>query len=169
MLTTLEPRPRLSYSMVESVLGELSPDSDRIESETDAIFQNVLNSGPNQFEQTEPMIQAYGSSNGSSTAIDQNHQPSTSVNYFPDTDAYQPFHQNFYSTPPQLEDWRVPPIDDSVQPGWTSVEYQSYDIHLSNNMRNPISYQPKPKQSRRSSADLDKKRIHKCNYQGKFF
>ena len=95
MLTTLEPRPRLSYSMVESVLGELSPDSDRIESETDAIFQNVLNSGPSQFEQTEPMIQSYGSPNGSSTPIDQSHQPSTSLNYFPETDAYPPFHQLF--------------------------------------------------------------------------
>lgn len=78
---------------------------------------------------------------------------------------------HYYSNSGYLQiepDWRVPPIQDpfyvqSGHFGYTPThwaEYNQADFQQS-------SYQTKPRQNRRGTADLDKKRVHKCSYQGK--
>ena len=163
MLTTLEPRPRLSYSMVESVLGEDFSDPNRIESDMDAIFQSTLATHCNPSEtptQEFPSINQIPNTPGFGST-------GSSVEFFPEPEHYQTYSQNVYQNFNHNEDWRVPPIQDCVQPGWTSTDYPSYDIHITTHVQSHAQFQTKPKQSRRSTADLDKKRIHKCTYHGK--
>ena len=151
------PQPRLSFSLVESVLGELNPELEKIESDVDAIFHSTISS--------VEMDHSGASADGTGpedVKSDLNNEGDTQTPYYPHHEPYNEHTYPPYSSGIEPE-WRVPPIQDpffihhGFWPEYNQCDFQP--IH-------PNSSAFRPRQNRRATADLDKKRVHKCNYPG---
>jgi len=155
------PQPRLSFSLVESVLGELNPELEKIESDVDAIFHSTISSVEldTNVVPVEPCAQSQDCQKPSDTEL-QHHPP-----YYPPPEQYGEHQQALYQPYSSgIEpEWRVPPIQDQFYlhhgywPEYNQCDFQSGHANSS---------AFRPRQNRRTTADLDKKRVHKCNYPG---
>ena len=187
MVSTSPPQPRLSSSLVESVLGEISPELKKIESDVDAIFYSTMSSvtaDPNiSVTDAQDQVSTSGGTHAmslnlteekKSPTIGTGHEHCMEHAYYSACapvgmeSSYSPYTNcNSNCTIVDLNcttepDWRVPPIQDPYfQRFWPEYQNQ-YEVQSAPQP----PYGLKPKQTRRATADLDKKRVHKCNYPG---